>query len=107
MIQQSNNQYHEGREIELLHESQYRESNNNIDNDGTGVDGVVSHTMEDDTRLADCMDDGGKTRFGQNNIRSTTSCICGAFYSNLLSRDSERDGTELRYTLEVGNAGNG
>lgn len=77
IVEQGNNQDHEGREVKLEGEGKNGEAEDNTNGDSTGVDGVVPHTLEDDTGSADSMDDGGKTRLRQDDIGSTTSSVSG------------------------------
>lgn len=45
------------------------------DGNSASVDRVVTHTLEDDTRLTDGVNDGRKSGFGKNDIGGTTSGI--------------------------------
>lgn len=82
VVEQSNDQDHEGREVEFPDEGHKRETDDNTDGDGTSVDGVVPHTLENDTRTVNGVDDGRKTRLGQDNVGSTTSGIGSTFDGN-------------------------
>jgi hypothetical protein len=42
-----------------------------------GVDRVVPHPLEDDTGLADGVDDGGKSRLGEDDVGGTTGGVGG------------------------------
>ena len=56
VVKKGNNQNHERREIEFVRERKDREADDDTDGDGACVDGVVTHTLEDDTRAADGVD---------------------------------------------------
>ncbi len=75
VVQEGNDKNHEGREIGLPDESKKSETDNDTDGNGSSVGSVVLHTTENDTRLADSLDDGGKTGLGKDNVGSTTSSI--------------------------------
>jgi len=58
VIKESDNQDHERRELELVGKDEDGEADDDTDGNGAGVDGVVPHTLEDDTRSADGVNDG-------------------------------------------------
>jgi hypothetical protein len=49
IVEEGNDQDHEGREIELKSKGHDSKTDDNTDCDSTSVDGVVSHTLENDT----------------------------------------------------------
>jgi hypothetical protein len=77
VIKKGDDQDHEGREVKLEGKSHDSKTNNNTDGDGTGIDRVVSHTLENNTRLSDGVDDSGKTGFSEHNVSGTTSSVSG------------------------------
>lgn len=66
----------------MVGEGEDSEADNDTDRDGARVDGVVAHTLEDDTGTADGVDDGRQTRLRKDNIGSTTGSICSTFDGN-------------------------
>jgi len=58
VVQQSDDKDHEGREVEFVGKGEDGEADDDTDGNGAGVDGVVPHTLEDDTRSADGVNDG-------------------------------------------------
>jgi len=75
IVEKSDDKDHEGREVELVGEGEDGEADDDTDGDGAGVDGVVAHPLEDDTGLADGVDDGRETRLSQHNIGGTARGI--------------------------------
>ena len=70
VVKKGNDQDHEGREVELERESEDGEADDDTDRNGASVDGVVPHTLEDDTRAANGVNDRGETRLSQDDIGS-------------------------------------
>ena len=56
VVQQRDNQHHERREVKLVSKGQDAEAYHDTDRHRTGINGVVTHTLEDDTRPADGVD---------------------------------------------------
>lgn len=79
VVQDGNDQNHEGREVELPDEGHQGEADDDSDGNGTGVDGVVSHTLENDSGTSDGVNDGGQSGFGQDNIGGTSSGVSSTF----------------------------
>lgn len=75
IVEERDDKNHERREVELVDKGEDGEADDDTDGDGTSVNGVVTHTLEDDTRLADGVDDGGETGLSQDDIGGTTSSI--------------------------------
>jgi len=75
IVQDGNDQNHEWREVKLKGEGHDSKANNNTDSDGAGVDGIISHALEDNSRLADSVYDGGQPWLGENNVGSSSGSI--------------------------------
>ena len=58
VVEKGDDQDHEGRELELVREGKDGEADDDTDGDGTSVDGVVAHALEDNTRALDGVNDG-------------------------------------------------
>lgn len=82
IVQDSNDQDHEWREVELPDEGHQGEADDDSDGNGTGVDSVVSHTLEDDSGTSDGVNDGGQSGFGQNDIGGTSGSVGSTFDSD-------------------------
>ena len=68
VVEEGDDQNHERREVELEREGEDGEADDDTDRDGASVDGVVPHTLEDNTRAANGVDDGRETRLSQDDI---------------------------------------
>jgi hypothetical protein len=99
VVEEGDDEDHEGREVELESEGHDGETDDDTDGDGASVDRVVAlrgkgresaseggrerkrretnHALEDDTGLADGVDDGGKSGLGKNDVGGTTSGVSG------------------------------
>lgn len=77
VVEKRNDKNHEWRELELVTEREDGEADDDTDGDGASVDGVVTHTLEDDTRTANGVDDGGETGLSQDDIGGTTGSVSG------------------------------
>jgi hypothetical protein len=75
IVKDGNDKNHERGEIESPTESHDGETDDNSDSDGTGIDGIVSHSLENNSGSVDGVNNGGKSGFGQDNIGSTSSSI--------------------------------
>lgn len=75
IVEKGDDKNHEGREFELVGEDKDGEANDDTDGDGASVDGVVPHTLEDDTGSSDGVDDGGETGLSQDDIGGTTGSV--------------------------------
>lgn len=79
VVQDSDDQDHEWREVELPDESHQGEADDNSDGDGTGVDGVVSHTLENDSGTSNGVNNGGQSGLGQDDIGGTSGSVGSTF----------------------------
>ena len=70
VVEEGNDQDHERREVELEREGEDSEADDDTDRDGVSVDDVVPHTLEDNARAANGMDDCRETRLSQDDIGS-------------------------------------
>ena len=70
IVEEGNDKNHEGREVELEGKGEDGEADDNTDGDSASVDGVVTHTLENDTGSANGVDDGGETGLSQDDIGS-------------------------------------
>ena len=77
IVEEGNNQNHEGREVEFVCEGEDGETDDDTDGDSAGVDRIVPHALENDAGTTNGVNDGGETRFGQDDVGSTTSSISG------------------------------
>lgn len=77
VVEERDDKNHEGREVELKGERHDGESKDDTDGDGAGVDRVVAHPLEDDTRLADGVDDGRKSGLDEDDIGGGTGGVGG------------------------------
>lgn len=75
IVQDGDDQDHEGREVELPDEGHQGEADDNSDGNGTSVDGVVSHTLENNSGTSNGVNDGGQSGFGQDNVGGTSSGV--------------------------------
>lgn len=79
-----------GREVELEGERENREADDDTDGDSAGVDRVVAHTLEDDTRTADGVHDCRQTVLSQD-VDGSTGGVVGTVTNH---------GAEVTETLE-------
>ena len=56
VVEERDDQDHERREVELVGKGEDGEADDDTDGHSAGVDGVVAHTLEDDTRSANGVD---------------------------------------------------
>jgi hypothetical protein len=77
VVQDGDDQDHEGGEVELPDESHQGKADDDSDGDGTGVDGIVPHTLENDSGSSDSVNDGRETGLGQDNVGGTSSSVGG------------------------------
>ena len=82
IVEEGNDQNHEGREVELVSERKDGGADDDTDSDSAGVDRILPHTLENDTGIADGMNDGGESGLGQDDIGSATSSVSGTLDSN-------------------------
>jgi len=75
VVEHSNDKDHERWELELPTEDHDGEANDDSDGDGTGVDGVVSHSLEDDSRTVNGVNNGRKSWLGKDDIGGTSGSI--------------------------------
>ena len=78
-IVEGNGQNHEGREVELVGESEDGETDDNTDGDSVAIDRVVPHMLENDTGTMDGVNDGRETGLGQDDAGNTASSVGSAF----------------------------
>lgn len=82
VVENSNDQDHEGREVELPGEHHDGETENNTDGNRTSVDGIIPHTLEDNSRTVNGVNDSRKTGFGKDNVGSTSGSVSGTLDSD-------------------------
>lgn len=75
VVKNSNDKNHERGEVELPDEGHDGETNDDSDGNGTGVDGVVSHSLENNSRSVNGVNDGRQSGLGQDDIRGTSSSV--------------------------------
>jgi hypothetical protein len=77
VVKDSDDKNHERREIKLPTEGHDGKADDDTDGNGTGVDGVVSHSLENNSGSVDGVNNGGKSGLGQNDISGTSGSIGG------------------------------
>lgn len=82
VVEERDDEDHERREIELERKGHDRETEDNTDGDGAGVDRVVAHALEDDSGLADGVDDSGESGLDEDNVGGTASGVGGTLDGN-------------------------
>lgn len=75
IVEDSNDKNHERGEIVLPDKGHDGETDDDSDGNGTSVDGVVSHSLENDSRSVDGVDNGRQSGFSQDDIGGTSSGI--------------------------------
>ena len=63
--------------LKIVSEGKDGEADDDMDGDGTGVDRIVPHALENDTGTANSVNDGGETGFSRDDIGSAMSSIGG------------------------------
>ncbi|KAI9252286.1 hypothetical protein BDA99DRAFT_177685 [Phascolomyces articulosus] len=75
IVQDSNDKDRERREIVLESKAKNGETDNNTNGDGTSIDSIVTHTLENLTGTNNSFDNDGKAGFSQDDISSGTGSI--------------------------------
>ena len=110
IVEKGDDQDHERREVELEREGEDGEADNDTDGDRARVDGVVAHTLEDDARAADGVDDGGQTGLREDDVSSRAGSVSGTLDgdTDIGARESGRvvgtvtgHGAEVAESLET------
>lgn len=82
VIEQCDDQDHERREIEFEGEGHDREPEDDTDGHSASINRVVSHPLENNTRLPNGVNNGGETRLGEHDVRCAACGIRGTFDGN-------------------------
>lgn len=82
VVENSNDQDHEGREVKSPGKGHDGETENDTDGNSTSVDGVVPHTLEDNSRTVDGVDDSRETGLSKDNVGSTSGSVGGTLDSD-------------------------
>ena len=77
IVKNGDDKNHERREVELPDEGHDSETDDNSDGDSTSVDGVVSHTLEDNSGSVDGVDNSGQSGLGKDDVGGTSSGVSG------------------------------
>lgn len=77
VVENSDDQDHEGREVESPGEGHDGEAEYDTDGNGTSVDSIVPHTLEDDSRTVDGVDDSRETGLSKDNVSGTSGSVGG------------------------------
>ena len=110
VVEEGNDQNHEGGEVKLVGEGEDGETDDDTDGDSASVNRIVPHTLENDTGTTNGVNDGGETWFSQDDICSATSGVgrtldgdadIGARQSGGIVGTVTGHGTKMTKTLEA------